>query len=131
MMDASELSGIELFAELTPTDRERLAEVMRTEDHPVGSVLVEEGDLPSKFFVLISGHVTVHRQGRHLADLGPGDYFGEVGILSLESRNASVIATTPVRVAASMGWDLRRLLEDLTEMRDTLTQTAAARARLD
>jgi CRP-like cAMP-binding protein len=94
-------------------------------------VLAEEGDLPTSFQVLLDGHVTVHRDGVHLDDLGAGDYFGEVGVLSLGARNASVIATTPVRVATAMGWDLRSLLDENPELRAKLTETAANRTKSD
>lgn len=126
-MDDVELEPTGLFSDLLPENRAELAQVMKVEDHPVGSVLVAEGDLPSKFFVLLDGHVTVHRQGQHVVDLAPGAFFGEVGVLSLEVRNASVIATTPVRVAVAMGWDLRRVLDDLPTVRQKLEKAAASR----
>lgn len=130
-MDASELSGIDLFAGLSTEDLERLAAVMKDAEYPVGHVLAAEGDLPTRFYVILSGHVTVHRDGKHVADLGRGDFFGEVGVLSLQDRNASVIATTPVRVAEVLGWDLRQLLEAFNEIRETLIQTAVIRVPLD
>jgi CRP-like cAMP-binding protein len=128
-MEASELGRAPLFAGLSDTDVAGVAGVMKEEEHPRGAVLAEEGDLPTKFYVLLDGHVTVHRDGRHLDDLGPGDFFGEVGVLSMEARNASVIATTPVRVAAAMGWDLRRLLDGHPDLREALVGAAAERAR--
>lgn len=122
-----EFNDLELFAGLSEDQRSAVEAVMKRERHPRGAVLVEEGDLPSKFFVILSGHVTVHRDGGHLADLGPGDFFGEMGVLALESRNASIIATTPVEVAAAMGWDLRKVLGDNTQLRDKLATAAANR----
>lgn len=126
-MRADELSGIGLFERCSAGDLEHLAGKFKRESHPRGSVLVEEGDLPTKFYVLLSGHVTVHKEGGHLADLGPGDFFGELGVLSMEGRNASVITTTPCEVAVAMGWDLRQLLDDMPPLRSTLVATAAAR----
>jgi len=78
--------------------------------------------------VLISGRVTVDRDGSHVVDLGPGDFFGEVGVLSLENRNASVIATTPVEVAVMMGWSLRELMDRQPELAARLEKAAAARS---
>ena len=109
-MDSSELVTTGALSNVVDEDRAALAEIMRIEDRPRGHVLVEEGDIPDKFFLLVNGHVTVHRFGRHLADLGPGEIFGETGVLALKPRNASVIATTPVQVAVAMGWDVRSLL---------------------
>lgn len=126
-MDATELAGISLFSDCSSDERERLAQVMETEDHPVGAVLAEEGDLPTKFFVILDGNVTVHRSGRHVADLGQGDFFGELGVLALQRRNATVIATTALRVAVAMGWDLRRLLDDMPDLAERLGAIASSR----
>lgn len=100
---------------------------MRLDRHPVGTVLVEQGDLSTKFFVILTGHVTVHRDGTHIADLGPGDFFGEMGVLALEDRNATVIATTPVEVAQMMGWRLRETLGEFPGLRDALERAAGQR----
>ncbi len=127
-MDTSAFSTVELFAGLPQDELAGLAAAMRSEEHPIGHVLIEEGDPPSKFFVLLSGHVTVHRGGAHVVDLGPGDFFGEVGVLELEHRNASVIATTPVTVALAFGWDLRDHLERLPDLRARLEQAATERS---
>lgn len=128
-LNAADLEATPLFAGLSEDDRDALAGVLNAREHPRGAVLAEEGDLPTLFHVLLEGHVTVHREGAHLADLGPGDYFGEVGVLSLEARNASVIATTPVKVATAMGWDLRQLLDEHPALKEELAATAAERAR--
>lgn len=128
-MDPTDLEKTPLFAGLSSEDRTALAEALKVKEHPRGTVLTEEGDVPTMFHVILDGHVTVHREGTHLADLGPGDYFGEVGVLSLEARNASVIATTPVRVATAMGWDLRTLLDEHPNLKEELAATAAGRAK--
>lgn len=127
-MDASELGAVGSFADLPADGVAEIAGVMRVDSLPRGHVLIEEGDLPDKFYVILDGHVTVHRQGRHLADLGPGDFVGEAGVLALEARNASVIATTPVRLAVAMGWEVRRLLDTVPGLRDELAAAAAGRS---
>lgn len=75
--------------------------------------------------------MTVHRSGRHVTDLGVGDFFGELGVLSLERRNATVIPTTPLKVAVAMGWDLRRMLDELPGLGERLNVAAAARTAAD
>lgn len=126
-MDGAGLDSVELFSDLSADDRTRIGAVLKTEEHPTGRVLVEEGDLPTKFYVILEGTVTVHRKGRHVVDLGPGDVFGEIGVLAMERRNATVIATTPLTVAVAMGWDLRRVLDELPAARRRLEEVAAAR----
>lgn len=130
-MDASELGAVGSFAELPAEGVAEMAGVMRVDSRPRGHVLIEEGDLPDKFYVILDGNVTVHRQGRHLADLGPGDFVGETGVLALETRNATVIATTPVRLAVAMGWEVRRLFDTLPGLRDELAAVAAGRSPAD
>jgi CRP-like cAMP-binding protein len=130
-LDAVELDAVPLFSGLSADDKGRVAKMMKVEDHDRGSVLAEEGDLPTKFYVILEGNVTVHREGRHVADLGAGDYFGEVGVLELEPRNASVIATTPVRVASVMGWDLRERLEEQPGLKAALAKSASSRGSSD
>jgi CRP-like cAMP-binding protein len=55
------------------------------------------------------GDAEVTRQGEHVADLGPGDFFGEMGLLEKTLRNATVTARTPMRLITLAGWDLRRI----------------------
>ena len=63
-----------------------------------GERLIEQGAIGDAFFVIGTGHVDVSRDGVTIADLGPGQHFGEVALLTDEPRNASVLAHTPVRV---------------------------------
>ena len=80
---------------------------------------------------MVEGYVTVHHGGRHIADLGPGDVFGERGDLALKPRNASVIANTPVKVAVAMGWDVRDLLGDRPRLNAALEAEAREREVFD
>lgn len=130
-MDVSELGTSGILAGLSDADRVEIAAVFRTEEYPVGAVLIHEGDLPTKFYIIIDGTVTVHRGGAHVVDLGAGDICGELGVVSLEPRNATVIATTSLRVAVAMGWDLRELLDVQPELRSRLETTAAERTASD
>lgn len=126
-MDASELERVGFVAGATKEECDDFASAFRVEEHPVGTALVVEGGPPSKFFIVLDGHVTVHRDGRHVCDLGPGDSFGERGVVGLMPRDATVISTTPVKVAVAMGWDLRDLLERNETLRDRLGQLIVER----
>lgn len=125
------LAGVELFADLSDAERAEVASKMRLIRVPVGNVLAEEGGLASKSFVILDGAMTVHRAGRHLADLGPGDVVGETGALALLPRNATVIATLPSEIAALMGWDLRELLERFPAVKARADALVAARTATD
>lgn len=127
-MDASDLPTTGPLAELDEETRAAMASKMRIDEHPVGTPLVIEGDAPSKFYVLLDGHVTVHRGGAHVQDLGPGDVIGELGVISMKPRNATVITTTDVKVAVAMGWDLRQLIDERPDLRARLDALAAERS---
>ncbi len=127
-MDAGDLAMVPLFSDLSDDERQDLCDSMKEVRLPDGSELIEQGDLSYKFFVLLEGSAEVEHSGRHLADLGPGDFFGEMGILDKQRRNAEVLATSPVRLAVMAGWDLRTLMEDHPKIRYQVEQTASERA---
>lgn len=65
-------------------------------DVPAGKVLAAQGDLGHEFFVVESGTAEVTRDGEHVVDLGPGDFFGEMALLEDDRRTATVTATSPM-----------------------------------
>jgi len=127
-MDARELAAVPLFSDLTDAQRVQLAGQMKEVRLPEGAELIEQGDLSYKFFVLLEGSALVEHSGQHLADLGPGDFFGEMGILGKHRRNAEVLATSPVRLAVMASWDLGALLAEFPKIRYRVEQAADERA---
>lgn len=121
------LAAHELFEGLPEPELAAVAAQMRRVDVPVGEVLATEGELSSKAFVILDGALTVHRAGRHVADLGPGDVVGEAGTMGLLPRNATVIATVPSTLGVLMGWDLRELAQRHPAIRDAIESLAARR----
>ncbi len=95
-MDAHELEVVPLFAGLTKKERQQVAQHADVVDLPQGYHLVDEGAFAHEFFVLLDGNVEVTQDGKHLADLGPGDFFGEVALVEHDRRTASVVASTPI-----------------------------------
>jgi len=128
-MYRSQLTDVELFSELSEDELDLLVSRMREVTLPPGSLMTEEGDISDRFFVILAGSVTVHRDGHHLADLSTGDFFGESGTAGPPARrNATVIATTPVRLAVIFGWDLREMLDELPALRPRVEKAIADRA---
>jgi CRP/FNR family transcriptional regulator, cyclic AMP receptor protein len=74
-----------------------------------GKVLVREGDFSYELMAIEEGSAQVTRGGELVADLGPGDFFGEMGLLERTLRNATVTAKSPVRLITLTGWDLKRV----------------------
>ena len=61
------------------------------------------------------GQADVTRGGEHVADLGPGDFFGEIGLLERVLRTATVTAKTDVRLITLTGWDMKRMEKAIPE----------------
>lgn len=90
------LRRIELFKTLTPRQLTDVAEKMSKRHYAAGETIIRKGD-PGKEFLLISeGEVEIIRADREVARLGPGDFFGEVALISGEPRNATVVAQNAV-----------------------------------
>ena len=95
-MDEKALEAVPLFAGLTRKERQEVARHADVIDLPAAYHLVDQGAFAHEFFVLLEGSVEVTKDGEHLTDLGPGDFFGEVALVEHDRRTASVTATTPV-----------------------------------
>ena len=97
-MDESALRRIQLFSGLSRKQRKLLAMRVDEVDVPPGKVLCCKGKTADEFFIIEEGTARVVRDGQFLDELGPGDFFGEMGLLDNAPRNADVIAETPLRV---------------------------------
>lgn len=126
-MDASRLKGIPLFADLSPQDLEHIAMLAAEVSIPAGKELVREGDYSYELLAIEEGEAKVERGGEHIADIGPGDVVGEMGVLSKEQRNATVVATTPMRLITLDRWDTKRLRKLSPELADRLAEIISAR----
>jgi CRP/FNR family transcriptional regulator, cyclic AMP receptor protein len=108
-LDASRLRSIPLFEEVGEEELEQIAPFATEVSVEEGRELVREGDFSYEFMAIEDGEAEVTRAGEHVADLGPGDFFGEMGLLERTLRNATVTAKTPMRLVTLTGWDLRRV----------------------
>jgi CRP-like cAMP-binding protein len=97
-MDESDLQSIPLFDSLHRDERRVIAQHADDIDVSKGTELVRQGEWAYEFFVIEKGTAEVTRDGRHVADLGPGDFLGEMGIVEKTVRNATVTVTSDSRV---------------------------------
>jgi CRP-like cAMP-binding protein len=104
-MDAAHLQSSPLFEGLSGPELERCAERFEEREFPAGSSLARQGDFAYRFFVVVSGEVEVTRDFETIAVLGPGDFFGETGLVTGSRRNARVTARTRCVLASMMTWD--------------------------
>jgi CRP-like cAMP-binding protein len=115
-MDVETLRKIPLFESLGERALARVAELATEFEEPAGWVLVEVGQPGSGMFVLEEGTVTVQTPDGREWDLGPGEFFGELALLTDHPRNARIRAKTPVRCLAISRMDFAKLLKEEPEI---------------
>ena len=111
-MEVDKLREIPLFAELSDGALERIAALSTEFEAPPSSVLVEVGQPGSGMFVLEEGTVDVRTPDGREWELGAGEFFGELALLTDHPRNARIRAKTPVRCLAISRTDFSKLLEE-------------------
>ncbi len=112
-MDAKQLASIPLFAGLSKQQLGHLATLTDEVDLPAGKKILDEGTFAYEFVVIESGTATVTIDGKHVNDLGPGDFFGEIALLEKPRRTASVETTSPMRAIVMTGGEFRAMLREL------------------
>jgi CRP/FNR family cyclic AMP-dependent transcriptional regulator len=108
---ADELRTIALFAGVNDADLQLLAETLSLVSPTTGDVLFREGDVAREMFVVVQGEIEILKASRSGADarvamLGPGDWFGEMSILDIQPRSATVRALAPCRLVRLSAQDL-------------------------
>jgi CRP-like cAMP-binding protein len=114
-LDASRLKQIPLFQDVPDDELGQIATFAQEVSVEQGRELVREGDFSYEFMAIEEGEAEVTRHGEHLADLGSGDFFGEIGLLEKTLRTATVTAKTPMKLVTLTGWDLKRMERHIPE----------------
>ena len=112
-MKAERLRRIPLFEGLTDHQYERLERWTDEIDVPSNKHLVNQGAYPHEFMVIETGTAQVTHDGAHLADLGPGDFFGEMALLLNVPRTATVAATSDITLVVMHERDFRAMEEEI------------------
>jgi voltage-gated potassium channel len=112
MVSADELAEIPLFAALSQASREQLAPWFKVTSAGEGACLTGEGAAGSSFFILAEGGAVVTSEGATLANLGRGDFFGEVASLGDGRRSTTVTTTSPAKLLVMFGGEFRRLQQE-------------------
>jgi CRP/FNR family cyclic AMP-dependent transcriptional regulator len=119
-LDVSLLKTIPLFAEVPEDQLRKIAPFAETDEFAEGQVVVKEGGYSNHFFAIEDGTAKVERDGEKIADLGPGDVFGEQGLLEKQERSATVTATSRLRVIKIEHWELSRMRKTMPEVVEEL-----------
>ena len=128
-MDTSRLKALPLFEGVSDEDLDKIAPFVSEVSVSEGKHLVDEGDYAYEFMAIEEGEAEVVRGDQTLATLGPGDYFGEIGLLEADRRNATVIARSPMRLLTLDQWDMRRLEKAIPSAAEKIRETVRSRSQ--
>ena len=126
-MDASHLKSLPLFADVPDEELAQIAGFAQEVNVDAGRELVREGDFSYEFMAIEEGEAEVTREGKHVNDLGPGDFFGEMGLLEKTLRNATVTAKTSMKLVTLTGWDMKRMERHIPEAIERVRATLEER----
>ncbi len=127
VMYTTYLQRIPMFRSCTEDELNRIADLASATNVPEGQEIIRQGDLADEFFVIVSGSADVTRDGKSIASLGTGDYFGELALFDRALRNATVTATSPVELVLFSRGAFDELLDKVDSLRSALLTGMAKR----
>jgi CRP-like cAMP-binding protein len=128
-MDVNHLDQIALFNGLSKDQKAEVARQADEIDVDAGKRLVSEGRFGYEFFVIENGTAEVVRGDEHIADLGPGDFFGEMALLGDTTRNADVITQTPMTAMVMTDVAFRSLARKMPDVAEEIREACRRRTR--
>lgn len=127
-MDTTQLKRIPLFSDASDEELKQVAVFAEAKEVDEGTEVVREGGFARALMAIEEGTAEVTREGQHVADLGPGDVFGEAGMLDSGSmRNASVTATSRMKLISLGHFELQRLKKNAPEVYGRIEQLVEER----
>lgn len=106
------LKEISIFSELSKKELRHVSKLMTEIDVKEGRALTREGEVGREFMIILEGEAAVRRGGRKIASLGPGDFLGELAVLSGAPRTADVIATSDMTLQTLNRREFMSLLDE-------------------
>jgi CRP/FNR family transcriptional regulator, cyclic AMP receptor protein len=123
------LAGVALFDGIDPEGLAMVAGRAVEVDFPEGRTIVRQGEVGTGFFLITTGRTRVVRDGETIAELGPGEFFGELSLLDGEPRIATVVAEVPTTCLALATWDFEAVLLEEPKVTLAILRGMAARLR--
>jgi CRP-like cAMP-binding protein len=123
------LAGLALFADLGRPQLESVAHTFEEEMFQEGQRILRQGFAGSNFYVILDGEAAVRVDGRDLATLGRGDFFGEVSVLLGEAPTADVVAMRSMRCLVLPGAEVEPFLTSHPKVLFRMLQAEARRLR--
>jgi CRP/FNR family transcriptional regulator, cyclic AMP receptor protein len=121
------LKGVPLFSRCSKKELAEIAQIADEIDLAEGKELTKEGGRGREFFVLVEGNADVKRKRRKIGTLGPGDFLGEIALVTKTPRTATVTTTSPVRALVVSEQNFRRLLERSPDVQIKVLEALAER----
>jgi trk system potassium uptake protein TrkA len=105
------LRNVPLFSGCSKKELEQISRIADELDFKSGKMLIRQGSLGREFFVLVDGTAEIQRDGKRVDTAGPGDFFGEIALLTDQPRNATVLTTSDVDALIITARNFRSLME--------------------
>lgn len=121
------LRRVPLFADCSKRELLEIAALADEVDLPAGRKLTAEGETGREFVVLVDGAAEVRRRGRRINTLGPGDFAGEIALVTGAPRTATVTTTEASRLLVVTARGFRSLLRDSPSLQLKVLEALAAR----
>jgi CRP/FNR family cyclic AMP-dependent transcriptional regulator len=125
------LGDVPLFAGCSKAELRWIAGITGEESFEPGADVVREGDVGWDFFVIVEGEATVRRGARKVNAIGPGDFFGEIALVTEVTRTATVVAATPLLVLTIVEMDFRELLLEQPSIAQKVLRSLGERVAAD
>lgn len=123
------LATVPLFAQCSRHDLTKIARFVDEIEVPAGRELITEGDVGHEAFVVVDGTAQVTRDGTQVTEIGPGAVFGEMALIDRTPRNASVTATSPMKLLVIGKREFAGLMDESRSFRDSILAALADRVR--
>ena len=123
------LRRVPLFSRMNQRQLERLGQLADEIEVGLDEVLAEQGRVGHEFFIVLDGHLSVLDGRKPIAQLGPGDFFGEIALLDGRPRTATVRAEGITRLLVVGHREFHALMDEFPELRKTVLEEVAARLR--
>ena len=128
-MDASRIASLSAFADLPADELDALAGAMREAEVEAGATVIRADDYGTAIYFIEEGQAdVVGAGGEPVRSLGPGEEFGEIGLLLTGQRTATVVARTPMRLLSLAGQDFESIRARVPEAERALRRLGAERA---
>ena len=125
------IKRVPLFARCTKRELAEIALLADEIDIPAGRELARQGRAGKEFVILVEGSASVTRNGRVINRLGPGDFFGEIALVTGRRRTATVTTRKPSRVLVMSSPAFRTLLRDSHSIQAKVLEAVIARLPAD